>query len=140
MLFDKTTTEQTVRTLRDSAVGTAFLFDWEKNCFAMADGSPVELTGEKAVRAWLQLVVRTAAGRLRIYPADFGARAQDLVGRKIPQGAGLSELRRQIADSARHLPVIQEVSKVTYEGGAIHCTVTLANLTQPITEVIDLGT
>lgn len=140
MLFDKKTTEQTVRTLRESAVGTAFLFDWQKNCFVMENGSPVEVTGEEAVRAWLNLVVRTAAGRLRIYPADFGARAQDLVGMKLPHGAGLSELRRQIADSARQLPVIQEVSKVTYEGGAIHCTVTLADLTKPITEVIDLGT
>ena len=139
MLFDKATTEQTVRTLRDSAVGTAFSFDWEKNCFAMEDGSPVEVTGEAAVREWLQLVVRTAAGRYPIYPADFGAKAQDLAGRKLPHGAGLSELRRQIADSARHLPVIQEVSKVTYEDGAIHCTVTLADLTKTITEVIDRG-
>lgn len=124
MLFDQRT-ESTTSTQADSEpVLVGFDFDWQTKQYLMDGGTPREVSGTAAIEAWLELVIRTAQGRYAIYPDDFGARLQSLAGRKIPRGMELSEFTRQLKDSARYLPAIQEVSRATYDGAEIHCTVT----------------
>lgn len=142
MLFEPIKqTDETYESLPDTAVMTGFRFDYSRNAYVINAGTPEEVTGVEAVKAWLELVVRTARGRYAIYPADFGARAQDLIGKKIPsppKGLDLSELRRHLVESARYLPAIQEISQMTYDGGKIHCTVTLETEAGRTQEVIDI--
>lgn len=134
MLFDRTeTADAQAAEVSDSEVGVNFLFDYDAKAYVMEAGSPVQVTGRQAVEAWLEYVVRTARGRYAIHPADFGARLQDMVGLKAPKGFDLSEFNRQLQESIRYLPAIQSISRATYDGKTIQCTVTLAGDT---TEVI----
>lgn len=139
MLFDaEDAREETYTGLPETAVMAGFKFDWKENRFVMAAGTPEEVTGTEAVKAWLELVIRTRWGRYAIYPADFGAPVQELMGRKYPKGFDLSELRRQLSETAKYLPAIREISDVTYDGETIQCTVLLETETGETQEVIDI--
>lgn len=136
MLFDRTETTEAQDTEPDeSKIGINFLFDYDKKAYVMEAGSPVQVTGRRAVQSWQEYVVRTARGRYAIHPTDFGARIQDMVGLKAPKGYDLSEFNRQLQESIRYLPAIQSVSRPAFDGKSIQCTVTLADET---TEVIEL--
>jgi len=133
MLFEITTAEavQTAEVLP----GVTLVFDWTSDTYDMTEGSPTEVTGLEAVKAWLELVVRTRRGRYAIYPADFGTSALDLIGRKLPRGYALAELQRELEESAAYCPTIEDVTGVEYDGRAVVCTVTLDDDT---TEVITI--
>lgn len=139
MLFD---TEQAVAeepsAKSETAIGTGFLFDWEHSCYFMEAGSPVEVTGTEGVKEWVRQVLRTRRGRYAIYPGDFGAPAQDLVGQKAPKGFDLSELRRQLAESAAYNPAIREIGTMAYDGKTITCTITLGTDSGGTQEVIGI--
>lgn len=137
MLFDRTeTADAQAAAVSDSAVGVNFMFDYDKMAYAMEAGSPVQVTGRQAVQAWLEYVVRTARGRYAIHPTDFGARIQDMVGLKAPKGYDLSEFNRQLQETIRYLPAIQGISRPSFDGKSIQCTVTLASSTGETTEVM----
>lgn len=141
MLFDKETAATTGQAARPEAVlGTGFWFDWNEQHYLMDAGSPVEVTGTGALKAWVNLVVRTKRDRYPIYPLDFGAPAQELIGRKYPKGYKLSELKRQFAESAAYCPAIREVDTMTYDGEEIHSTLTLVTDQGESKEVITVGT
>ena len=142
MLFDSAPQRADVSdpdTERDPAVmGRALLFDWEAGAYVMDSGSPAEVTEAGAVKAWINYVVRTRVGRYAIHPADFGCSALELIGRKIPKGYALSELRRELLTSAGYCRGIREISELVYDGETVRCTVTLADGNE-ISEVIGLG-
>lgn len=95
MLFNQTEEQRQEMTAQDDGVlGVSFAFDWKAGHYEMAAGSPVEISGTRAAQAWLQQVLRTKRERYSIYPTNFGAPAQALVGQKYPKGFLLSELRR----------------------------------------------
>lgn len=128
MLFEPLPVTEEEQKIPETSVMTGFRFDYKQNAYVINAGTPEEVTGVEAVKAWIELVVHTARGRYAIYPSDFGARAQDLIGKKIPsppKGLDLSELRRQLLESSKHLKAIREISRMTYEDSAIHCTVEL---------------
>lgn len=127
MLFDTALAQDAeTATARDEAeMGVAFAFDWQAGCYLMEAGSPVEVTGNKAVQEWMQQVLRTKRERYAIYPTDFGAPAQDLIGQKYPKGFLLSELRRQLTESGAYCPAIETVSQLASERDQITGTVTL---------------
>lgn len=139
MLFDRTeTVEAQAAEVSDSAVGVNFLFDYDAGAYVMEAGSPVQVTGRQAVQAWMEYVVRTARGRYAIHPTDFGARLQDMVGLKAPKGYDLSEFNRQLQETIRYLPAIQSISRPTYDGKYIQCTVTMESSTGETTEVMQI--
>lgn len=136
MLFDRTETDSGQETEQDgSKIGINFLFDYNKRAYVMEAGTPVKVTGRRAVQAWLEYVVRTARSRYAIHPTDFGARLQDMAGLKAPNGFDLSEFNRQLQDSIRYIPAIQSVSRPTYDGKSIQCTVTLADDTTEVMQI-----
>ena len=142
MLFDAVTQREAAtetEQARDPAVmGRALVFDWEAGAYPMENGSPVEATGAGAVKAWLEYVIRTKVGRYAIHPEDFGTSALELIGQKIPRGYALSELRRELLESAAFCRAIREISELIYDGEQITCSVTLqdGNLVE---EVFALG-
>ena len=139
MLFDRTETASGQETEQDgSKIGINFLFDYKKKAYVMEAGTPVQVTDRRAVQAWLEYVVRTARGRYAIHPTDFGARLQDMVGLKAPKGYDLSEFNRQLQETIRYLPAIQSISRPTYDGKYIQCTVTMESSTGETTEVMQI--
>ena len=139
MLFDRTeTADAQAAEVSDSEVGVNFLFDYDAGAYVMEAGSPVHVTGRQAVQAWLNYVVRTARGRYAIHPTDFGARIQDMAGLKAPKGYDLSEFNRQLQETVRYLPAIQSISRPTYDGKSIQCTVTMETSTGETTEVMQI--
>jgi len=131
MLFETTTLVADV----EIEPGYNLVFDWDAETYSMDRGSPVEVNGTEAVKAWLQLALRTSQGQYAIYPSDFGASLYDALGKKLPRGAVLSEIRRQLTESARYCPTIEDISQVVWDGQAVTCTITLTNNT---TEVITI--
>ena len=126
MLFNQTEEQRQVMTAQDDGVlGVSFAFDWK--------------AGTRAAQAWLQQVLRTKRERYSIYPTDFGAPAQTLVGQKYPKGFLLSELRRQLAESAAYCPAIQDVGDLKQEGDAITGTVSLTTRSGERQEVFHFG-
>lgn len=136
MLFD-VTAEDAV-TGSESAVKASLNFDWDSGAYAISRGSPAKITGLEAVKGWLQLVLRTPRGRYAVYPAGFGASLYQLIGKKLPRGAELAELRRQLQESAAWLPAIASIGAVTWDGEKISCTVTLDLDGEKTEEVIEL--
>lgn len=140
MLFNQTEEQRQEMTAQDDGVlGVSFAFDWKAGHCEMAAGSPVEISGTRAAQAWLQQVLRTKRERYSIYPTDFGAPAQTLVGQKYPKGFLLSELRRQLAESAAYCPAIQDVGDLKQEGDAITGTVSLTTRSGERQEVFHFG-
>lgn len=142
MLFDAALAQAAeTATARDEAeMGVAFAFDWQEGRYMMDAGSPVEVTGNKAVQEWMQQVLRTKRERYAIYPTDFGAPAQDLIGQKYPKGFLLSELRRQLSESAAYCPAIQGISQLDSERDTITGTFTLETPAGETQEVFYFGT
>ena len=139
MLFSTGSSEQAADRAATEGVLTAFGFDWDgEKTYRMEKGSPAQVTETEAVKEWLQLVLRTQAGRYAIYPADFGASLYDLIGKRLPRGASLAELRRQLQASAAYLPEISSIGSVTWDGEKITCSVTLDRDGGEETEVIEL--
>lgn len=141
MLFDKESVPTTGQAARPEVViGTGFWFDWKQQHYLMDAGSPLEVTGTGALKDWINLVLRTNRGKYPIYPMDFGAPAQELVGRKYPKGYKLSELKRKFSESAAYCPAIRKVDTMTYDGEEIHSNITLVTDQGESKEVITVGT
>lgn len=140
MLFDAVAQEQEAMTATrpETEIGMGFAFDWQNQRLKMQDGTPVLVYGVAAIKEWVQLVVRTRQRRSPIYPADFGAPVQDLIGQKAPKGYDLSELRRHLAESAAYNPGIRDVGQMRWDGETIQCTLTLEDNEDGITEVIQI--
>ena len=141
MLFDSVpqlAASESDTTRPETVMGRGLLFDWEAGRYVMVNGSPQEVTGAEAVKAWINYVVRTRVGRYAVHPTDFGCSALELIGRKIPRGYALSELRRELLSSAGYCRGIREITELIYDGETITCQVTLAdgNLVE---EVITVG-
>lgn len=131
MLFNQTT--EVAEVLIEPAV--TFAFDWVDETYDMVTGTPSEVYGVEAVKEWLQLVLRTTQGRYPIYPADFGASLYDVMGKKLPRGVVLSEIRRQLRESIAYCPTIEDIGQVIWDGESITCTVTLTNNTTEVVTV-----
>lgn len=140
MLFDAVAQEQEAMTATrpETEIGMGFAFDWQNQRLKMQDGTPVLVYGVAAIKEWVQLVVRTRQGRYSIYPADFGAPVQDLIGQKAPKGYDLSELRRHLSESAAYNPGIRDVGQMRWDGATIQCTLTLEDNDDGITEVVQI--
>ena len=135
MLFN---TKTTAAAVREAAPDPAtFLFDWAEESYEMIEGEPARVENVEAVKAWLELVLRTRRGRYRIYPADFGCSFLDLRGKKIPRGTSLPELQRELDQSAAYHELIESVSGVAYDGTAVSCTVILKNGTEEEVVIVE---
>lgn len=105
----------------------SFAFDYKSKTFRLVDGSPVLSSGADAVAQWLELFVRTVPQRFTVYDGqDFGVDATQLIGKKIvPNGAVISEIKREIEEGALLCPAIRAVYNFKLSGGTISFTVSL---------------
>ena len=131
MLFDAVERQPAAETPEpdraETVMGRGLAFDWAAGRYPMENGSPAECAGAEAVKAWLEQVIRTRAGRYPVHPTDYGCSALELIGQKIPKGYALSEIRRELLASAAYCRAIEELSELVYDGETINCTVKLAD-------------
>ena len=67
MLFEPLPATEEEKKIPETAVMTGFRFDYKRNAYVINAGTPEEVTGVEAVKAWIELVVRTAIGRPRVW-------------------------------------------------------------------------
>lgn len=101
---------------QQAEIANTLAFDYEKNRFIIADGSPSVRSQAAAVRQWIALMLRTYTHRFRIYDGfDFGHSGEDLIGLKqVPLGFVHSELAREIGAACKLCPAIDRVSDFTF--------------------------
>lgn len=129
--------EELVKT-DETIIGRTLVFDWTLRAYQMDGGGPVEATGHQAVKAWLEAFLRTPRGKYEVYDGlAYGCSVEDLIGKKLPQGYALSELKREISEGAALCPAIREVKGFDQTGTEIRFTVVLYN---GESEAISIGT
>lgn len=85
--------------------GRAFLYDFKKGDFIYKNGALIEVTGIKALRVWIEKIIRTEKFKFAIYQnkddaADqYGVALEDLSGSSFPPGFIESEMRREITEA-----------------------------------------
>lgn len=139
MLFDETTANidefAAVNTRPEDEIGTGLAFDWEENRFLMEAGSPVMVSGIKAIEEWMNLAVRTRQNRYPIYPVDFGGDAMDIIGKKLPKGFQLSEFKRRMEETAAYNPGISDLDEFVFDGEKIRIKAILSGSMREVLEI-----
>ena len=115
--------------------GRSLEFDFKSKRFVTVNGSPRAISGEAAVRQWLELLVRTVPGRYAVYGDEaFGVDVTGLIGKKTaPSGEILSEIRRQVEEGAALCPAIRSVYGFALDGAALTFTAELENGEEDVT-------
>lgn len=96
--------------------GRAFLFDYKKGEFVMKDGRMVEVTGNAAIEAWLEKLIRTEKFRFKIYDeVEYAVTLEELIGSVWPRGFVEAEIKREISEAAASNPYIEALTDWAFE-------------------------
>ena len=102
---------------QSSHIGRSFLFDFDTGQHRVVDGAVKECDELTAVRQWLDLMVRTALDKYKVYEnTGFGNSAEKFIGRRtLPKGFAASELEREIKESCKLCPAIERAGNFNIE-------------------------
>lgn len=96
--------------------GRSFLYDFKKGDFVYKNGAPIEVTGMKALRVWIEKVIRTERFRFKIYEEiEYGVSIEDLIGSMLPRGFTESELKRELTESILLNPIVEELTDWAFD-------------------------
>ena len=96
--------------------GRAFLFDYKKGEFVMKDGKMVEVTGNAAIEAWLEKLIRTEKFRFKIYEeVEYAVTLDELIGSVWPRGFVEAEIKREISEAAASNSYIEALTDWAFE-------------------------
>lgn len=92
-----------------------FQYDFKTGDFVMENGSPKELEGTQALKAWIEKCLRTPLNRYLLYKNyTYGAYIEDLViGNTYGQGFTDAELRREIENALLQNSDIKAVTNIS---------------------------
>jgi hypothetical protein len=103
-------------TVSQNINNTTFDWDFEIGDFAKKDGRLVKVTGNDALKIWIQKVIRTELDRFEIYTGtNYGIHFEELVGNVYPYAFVESELKREIIEALKAHPKINGISYFTFE-------------------------
>ena len=82
------------------ALGTVFLFDFNKRCYVLRDGKPVVATYEEAIKQYVTMLLITEVDKYNIYKENsFGVEVTKFIGRRdLTTGVIASEVKRQLEE------------------------------------------
>lgn len=103
--------------------GRTFLYDYKKGDFVMEDGKLVEVTGNAAIEAWLEKLIRTERFRFKIYDkVEYGVTMEELIGNIWPRGFVEAEIKREITEAAASNTYIEALTDWSFErkGSYLH--------------------
>lgn len=103
--------------------GRTFLYDYKKRDFFMKDGKLVEVTGNAAIEAWIEKLIRTERFRFKIYnEVEYGVTLEELIGSIWPRGFVEAEIKREITEAAASNTYIEALTDWSFEreGSYLH--------------------
>jgi len=90
--------------------GKSFLYDFKKGDFIYKNGAPIEVDGIKAIRIWIEKVIRTERFKFNVYKdVNYGITLEDLIGSSLPKDYIKSEMIRELEESILTNPYIDEL-------------------------------
>lgn len=96
--------------------GRTFLYDFKKGDFVIRDGKLVEVTGQKAVEAWLEKLIRTEKFRFNVYEdVEYAVTLEELIGSIWPRGFVEAEIKREITEAALSNTYIENLIDWSFE-------------------------
>lgn len=96
--------------------GRAFLYDYTKGDFVLKDGKMVEVTGNAAIEAWLEKLIRTEKFHFRIYDnVEYAVTIEELIGSVWPRGFVDAEIKREITEAAESNAYIEALTDWAFE-------------------------
>lgn len=110
-----TTEVNIVTTDETTKKGKSFLFDFEKGDFVIKNGKLVEVSGNDAIKVWIEKIIRTEKFKFKIYARDdrdeYGITIQDLiVGHEYPIEYVEAEIKREVTEAILKNPNIESLS------------------------------
>ena len=96
--------------------GRSFLYDFKKGDFIYKNGTPIEVTGLKALEVWIEKVIRTERFRFNVHKGvNYGVTIEDLIGSLLPRGYIESEMTRELTESILENPLVDDLTNWNFE-------------------------
>lgn len=103
--FDKVQTPQEKPVIKPS-----YQYDFEKGDFVLKDGKLKKVEGKDSLKVWITKVLKTERYKFKIYEGiEYGTTIEDLIGTNRPIPFVEAELKREVTNSLRQHPVIENV-------------------------------
>lgn len=137
-VFDFDTTIQAEEKGQDIKIGKSFVFDFKSKRFNVVAGKVKETTEEEAIRQWIELLLRTAIDKYKVYEGTgFGTNIDKLVGYKSMRGFVESEMKREISEKIIMNRAIERIEnfKTDLEGSMIEVSFTAILKNKKVLEV-----
>lgn len=137
-VFDFDTTIQAEEKEQDVKIGKSFVFDFKSKRFNVVAGKVKETTEEEAIKQWIELLLRTAVDKYKVYEGTgFGTNIDKLVGYKSMRGFVESEMKREISEKIIMNRAIERIEnfKTDFEGSMIEVSFTAILKNKKVLEV-----
>lgn len=119
-------------------IGKSFVFDFKSKRFNVVAGKVKETTEEEAIRQWIELLLRTAIDKYKVYEGTgFGTNIDKLVGYKSMRGFVESEMKREISEKIIMNRAIERIEnfKTDFEGSMLEVSFTTILKNKKVLEV-----
>lgn len=106
--------EEELKTFENNV--TMLDFDFSTNEFRLEFGEVKQLTGDEAIKKWIEKALKTEKNRYRIYDnEEYGIVLEDLViGNTYEQGFAQSEIKREIEETLLKNTLIDSVDNFSF--------------------------
>ena len=138
-VFDFDTQIQEEEKAQDINIGRSFSFDFNTRRFNVMAGKVKETTQEEAIKQWIELLLRTAVNRYKVYEGTgFGTNISKLVGYKSLRGFIESEIKREISENIMMNRAIEGIEdfETSLEGDMLQVSFTLILKNKKVLEVV----
>jgi lantibiotic modifying enzyme len=107
--------EEELKTFENN--GTMLDFNFNTNEFNFVFGDIKQLTGDEALKKWIEKALKTEKNRFKIYEnEEFGIVLEDLIiGNAYEQGFAQSEIKREIEEALLKNNLIDSVENFEFE-------------------------
>lgn len=92
-----------------------YAWDFDRDCLILANGSPLVVERNEAVKVWVYKVLNTPRFRYPAYTWSYGHELEELVGSAFTNRVLQAEAERRVREALLVNPYITSVSVVTAE-------------------------
>ena len=113
--------------------GKSFLFDFEQGDFIVIDGKVQVVEGEKALKLWIQKILRTEKIKYKIYELinnSYGVSLVDYLNSDLPTGFIYAGIQRSVSEALMNHTDVIAVTGFEYERIAMSVKVSFKIITK----------
>lgn len=98
-------------------LGVTLAFNFQTGDLETVDGAVISLTGDAALRVWIEKALRTEREKYKVYPSgsQYGITLEPLIGSVLPRSFIQSELKRGVQEALLVHPNIAGISNFESE-------------------------